>query len=210
MRRLALFCVLVATFVACGGPPKPAPEPAEHSLANLAAQHIALLPTYAVRIVPGLGWGAVGRPADLQKLLDADIVSAFDERGLNKTWVFPKDLDRAYRQNPTYATDPYNLAEEPLRSPVLALETRLAEPFATQVRRLIALHDEVRYVLAPVELRFEKAGTGGRGVLRLVLIDARLSNITWIGEFASDTLPAYSPAITAGIASKLASAVSVQ
>jgi hypothetical protein len=86
----------------------------------------------------------------------------------------------------------------------------LVEPFATQVRRLIALHDDVRYVLAPVELRLEKAGTGGRGVLRLVLLDARLSKVTWIGEFASDTLSAYSPAVTASIASKFASAVATQ
>jgi hypothetical protein len=75
---------------------------------------------------------------------------------------------------------------------------------------LIALHDEARYVLAPVELRLEKAGTGGRGVLRLVLIDARLSNVAWIGEFTSDTLAAYSPAVTAGIASKLAAAIAAQ
>lgn len=210
MRRLALFGVLLATFVACGGPPKTAPEPAEHSLANLAAQHIVILPTYAVRVVPGLGWGSIGRPSDLQKTLDADIVAAFDERGIRKTWIFPADLELAYRRNPTYSPDPSTLAEEPLRSPVLALETRLAEPFASQVRTLVALHEDARYVLAPVELRLEKAGTGGRGVLRLVLMDARLSKVTWIGEFSSDTLPAFSPAITAGIASKLASAVAVQ
>jgi hypothetical protein len=211
MRRLAFFLAIAAA--SCGGPPKTAPEPAEHSLATLAAQHIVVLPTYAVRIVPGLAWRSIGRPTDLQTLLDADIVSAFDERGLNKTWVFPAELEHAYRQNPTYASDPHNLAEEPLRSPALKLEDRLPEPFATQIRRLIALHDEVRYVLAPVELRFEKAdstGTRGRGVLRLVLLDARLSSVRWIGEFSSDTLSSYSPAVTAGIAAKLASAVSSQ
>src|SRR5262249_51543620 len=143
-------------------------------------------------------------------LLDADLASAFDERGLNKTWVLPAELARAYRQNSTYASDPFNLAEEQLRSPLLKLETRLAEPFASQVSVLIRVHDEVRYVLAPVELRLEPAGTGGHGVLRVVLLDARLSNVVWIGEFSSDTLPAYSAAVTAGIASKLASAVSSQ
>jgi hypothetical protein len=210
MRRLAVL-TLFSLAVACGGgPPKPAPEPAEHSLANLAAQHIVLLPTYAVRVAPGLSWGSLGPPAELKKLLDADLASAFDERGLNKTWVLPAELERAYRRNPTYASDPFNLAEEQLRSPLLKLETRLTEPFASQVSVLIRLHDEVRYVLAPVELRLEPAGAGGRGVLRVVLVDARLSNITWIGEFTSDTLQAYGPAVTAGIASKLASAVSSQ
>src|SRR5215470_14503365 len=110
MRRLSLFGILVATIVACGGPPKTAPEPAEHSLATLAAQHIVVLPTYAVRVVPGLTWGSIGRPSDLQKLLDADIVAAFDERGMNKTWIFPAELEHAYRQNPTYASDPSTLA----------------------------------------------------------------------------------------------------
>ena len=200
----------MAALVACGGPPKTAPEPAEHSLANLAAQHVVLLPTYAVRVAPGLAWGSVGRPSDLKQLLDADLASAFDERGLNKTWVLPAELERAYRQNSTYASDPFNLAEEQIRSPLLRPETRLAEPFASQVSVLIRLHDDVRYVLAPVELRLEAAGAGGRGILRVVLLDARLSNVIWIGEFASDTLPTYGPAVTASIASKLASAVATQ
>lgn len=214
MRRLPLSCLLLAaftaSFTACGGPPKPAPEPAEHSLANLAAQHIALLPTYATRVVPGLGWTSIDRPADLKTTLDADILAAFDERGIRKQWIFPADLARGHRQNPTYTADPFELAEEPIRASALVLETRLPEPLASQIRGLIALHEDVRYVLAPVELRFEKAGTGGRGVLRLVLVDARLSSVKWIGEISSDTLPAFSPAISAGIASKFARAVSVQ
>lgn len=213
MRRLALSCLLSAAFIACGGPPKTAPEPAEHSLANLAAQRIALLPTYAIRVVPGLTWGGIGRPSDLQTTLDADILAAFDERGLRKTWIFPAELEQSHRRNMSYVPDPFGLAEEALRSPALKLETRLPEPLASQIRSLVALHDDVRYVIAPVELRLEKAGiggTGGRGVLRVVLVDARLSEVRWIGEFASDTLQAFSPAITAGIASKFASAVSSQ
>ena len=190
----------------CGGPAKTAPEPSEHSLANLAAQHIAVLPAYSVRVMPGLTWG-IGRPSDLQKTLDADIFAALDERGVRKTWIFPDELSNSYRRNPTYATDPYSLAEEPLRSPSLSLDARLAEPLASQIRTLVALHSDVRYVLAPVELRLEKAGDGGRGVLRLVLVDARMSNVRWIGEFSSDTAAAFGPAITASIAAKLANAV---
>lgn len=211
MRRLSLTVLVVGLLVGCGGgKPQTAPEPAEHSLANLAAQHIALLPTYAVHVVPGLTWGSIGRPSDVQKTLDADLAAALDEHSIHKTWIYPSDLEQSYKRNPTYATDPSTLAEEPLRSPRLELEQRLPEPFASQLRTLVALHDDVRYALAPVELRLEKAGTGGRGVLRVVLLDARLSKVTWIGEFASDTLNAYSPAITAGIASKFASAVASQ
>jgi len=72
-----------------------------------------------------------------------------------------------------------------------------------------AFHDDTRLVLAPVELKLEPiAGQpGGRGVLRLVLLDARLSNVRWIGEIASDPSPTLGPAIVANVAAKLAAAV---
>ena len=66
-------------------------------------------------------------------------------------------------------TDPYALAEEPLRSPVAVdRRTRLAEPLASQLRTMVALHEDARLVLAPVELRFERVrrGHGARPVLR--------------------------------------------
>lgn len=195
--------------VACkSSPPKP-PEPTEHALAGLAAQHVAVLPTYGVRVAPGLGW-SVSRTTELRRTLDADIEAAFDERGIKQAWYFPPALQAAYRRNASYAADPYALAEEPLRSPGLALEMRLPEPLASQVRTLIALHDDTRYVLAPVELRLEPAPagqTGGRGVLRVVLVDARLSNIRWIGDVSGDLAPELGPAITASVAAKLAAAV---
>jgi len=210
MRRTATISLIGLAALGCGGQPKTAPEPAEHALSGLAAQHIAVLPTYSVRVMPGLAWSAaIGRPSDVQKTLDADILAALDERGLRKTWLFPPELEQSYKRNPTYATDPYTLAEEPLRSPTLALDARLPEPLASQVRTLVALLNDVRFVLAPVELRLEKAGDGGHGVLRLVLMDARLSNVRWIGEIHGDTLPQFGPALTAGVAAKLANVVAV-
>jgi hypothetical protein len=47
-------------------------------------------------------------------------------------------------------------------------------------------------------------------VLRVVLLDARTSTVRWIGEFASDPVPAFGPAITATIAARLAAAVAPQ
>jgi hypothetical protein len=180
-------------------------------LSGLAAQHVAVLPTYAVRVMPGLSWGTtIGRHADVQRTLDADILSALDERGIRKTWIFPEALERSYRRNSTYAVDPYALAEEPLRSPSLAVDQRLPEPIASEIRTLVALHDDVRFVLAPVELRLEPAGSGspaGRGVLRLVLLDARASNVRWLGDIASDTATAFGPVITASIAARLADVI---
>jgi hypothetical protein len=212
---LVLGCGFAVSTTACGGSanqtqtPTPAPrELPEASLSGLAAQHVVLLPTYSARIAPNLAWSsAVGRLVDVQRTLDADLLAALDERGLRKMWIFPEDLAQSFRRNASYSTDPYTLAEDPLRSSMLAVDQRLPEPLASQVRTLIALHEDARLVLAPVELRFESAGTGGRGVLRLVLIDPRMSVIRWIGEVASDPAPSYGPVISASIASKVANAV---
>ena len=46
-------------------------------------------------------------------------------------------------------------------------------------------------------------------MLRLVLVDARLSNVMWIGEFSSDALPRSAPH-HGGIAAKLADAIASQ
>ena len=213
---LALGCALAISTGACGGSSSqtqtgaPAPrELPDHSLSGLAAQHVVLLPTYTARIAPNLAWSsAVGRLVDVQRTLDADLLAALDERGLRRVWIFPEDLAQSYRRNASYSTDPYALAEEPLRSSMLAVDQRLPEPLASQLRTLIALHEDARLVLAPVELRLEPAGTGGRGVLRLVLLDPRLSVPRWIGEVASEPASAYGPVISASIASKLANAVS--
>jgi hypothetical protein len=154
----------------------------------------------------------LGRPADVKKTLDADILAALDERGLRKVWLLPPDLEQSYKRNSTYAANPYGLAEEPLRSPVLKLGDRLPEPLASQVRTLVALHADVRMVLAPVELRLEAADSTGmaQAVLRLVLLDARMSNVRWIGEIRSDPAKTFGPRVTATIASKLADVMSAE
>lgn len=196
---------------ACGRPAAQAvPEPPEHALANLAAQHVVVLPTYAAHAAQGLTWN-IPSIAELRRAMDADIVSAFEERGLRKSWIFPDQLQSAYRRNSTYATDPYGLAEEPLRSPALEIDQRLPEPLASQIRTMVAFHEDARLVLAPVELVLEPTPGGtGRGVLRLVLLDARLSNIRWIGSVAGDSSAAFGPAVTASVAAKMAGVVAPQ
>jgi hypothetical protein len=199
-------------FAACKtSQPTPA-QPQEHALSGLAAQHVVILPTYMVRVAPGLGW-TLPRLTDVAKTQDNDIAAAFRDRGI-RTWIMPSGLDSAFRRNPTYATDPHTLAEEPLRSPSLGGDQRLPEPLASQLRTLVALHDDVRLVLAPVELRVEPVpgggpggGGGGRGVMRLVLVDARASSVRWIGEVASDPATSFGPAITASIATKLSAVI---
>jgi hypothetical protein len=209
--RLAATGAMFALATACHRTPQAAsvPQAPEHALSGLARQHIIVLPTYALREGVGLDWGAsIGRPSDVQRTLDADIHAALEERGLDKTWTFPAQLEASFKRNSTYAADPYTLAEEPLRSPMLAVDARLPEPLASQIRTMVALHDDVRLVLAPVELRLEKAGTsGGRGILRLVLLDARASNVRWIGQVSGDSVSAFGPAVTASVAAQLANVV---
>src|SRR5438552_9746231 len=108
--------------------------------------------------------------------MDDNIAAALAERGLTRGWVLPADLATSYRRNPTYASDPYALAEEPLRSSSFAAGKRLAEPLASQLRTMIALHENATVVLVPVELRFEPADAAtARASLRLALIDPRFS-----------------------------------
>ena len=95
----------------------------------------------------------------------------------------PADLAATFRRNPTYASDPYALAEEPLRSSSFAAGKRLAEPLASQLRTMIALHENASLVLVPIELRFESANAPtARASLRLALIDPRFSEARWVGE----------------------------
>jgi hypothetical protein len=209
--RLVAAGATIAVATACHGAARTesVPQAPEHALSGLARQHIIILPTYAARVAPGLDWSsAMGRPSEVQRTLDADIMAALEERGLKATWIFPPQLEQSFKRNASYAADPYTLAEEPLRSPMLAVDVRLPEPLASQIRTMVALHDDVRLVLAPVELRLEKAGaTAGRGVLRLVLLDARASNVRWIGQVAGDSAAAFGPAITASVAARLANVV---
>src|SRR5689334_12509497 len=154
--------IALSTAIACGGstasPPSTSPAPQRQPLAGLAATGAIVTPTFAVRIAPELDWSSrIGPSRDFLRGVDEDIATALAERGLRNGWVFPPDLATSYRRNPTYATDPYALAEEPLRSPGFVAGSRLPEPLASQLRTMIALHENARSVLTPIEVRFERA-----------------------------------------------------
>jgi hypothetical protein len=154
---------------------------------------------------------AVSSPREYLATLDAEIAAALAERGVGTGWVMPADIVRSARRNPTYSTDPYALTVAVLepghKAP--ARDAPLSEPLASQLRTITALGD-ARYVLVPVELRFERlsgAGvdtTAGHAVLRLALVDARASQVRWLGDVPSDPSSAFSPALAAGVASRLA------
>ena len=204
--------------IACGGgqqasqAPTPAtPAPVSRPLASLAGQRVVLTPAYRIREGDPLGWAAqIPRSRDLLRGLDTAIASELAQRGLEKQWVYPADLVRSTRANPTYAVDPYALAVEPLRNPNLSPGGKIGDPLATQLRTIIALQDS-RAVLLPVELRFEKDKFGqGIAVLRAVLVDARIGDVRWTGEAVSDPSPTFSRALLASVASHFADLITIR
>ena len=191
-------------------PPAPAAGPVVRPLANLATQRIVVTPAYAMDRGDPLGWAAgIARPRAMLRQLDSAIVAEFDARGLGESWYFAPQLERAYRLNSTYAADPHLLAESPLRGRKPEVGKTYGEPLATQLRTMIALQDGARFVILPVELRFEKVGAGpeGRAVLTLVLVDARTTEYRWVHDVASDPAPAFGPAVLASLASHFADLV---
>ena len=138
--------------------------------------------------------------------LDTAIASALAARGLQHGWILPSELVRSYKRNPTYATDPYALAEEPLRSATFTVGSRLPEPLASQLRTMIALHEGARLVLLPIQLTYASAGgapNGKRASLRIALVDPRFSEARWVGEVRSDTTSADPHVLTTAIAERV-------
>ncbi len=180
-------------------------------LAPYAARRVLVIPTHYLRTDDSLGWGAqiTDRRAFLDDV-DAEIAFALRDRdNVGKKWVFPQQLAASAKRNAPYAPDVYDLAAEWLRPPSKRLPDLLPEPLASQLRTLVALWDDSRYVLFPIEVRFLPAGPGQeREVLRMVMFDARESRVTWMADVGSDPAPAFSRALAASAADHLADLVS--
>ncbi len=205
LRTLTFLAICAAA--ACVRPPRTPPPAPVGALSTLAAQQVVVLPTYAAIVEQPLDW-SIGRPNELQRTLDNEIAAAFDERGLKKAWIFPDQLAQSYRVNSQYATDPYGLAVEPLRRPGWQPDARLPEPFASQIRTMVALYPNARLLLVPVELRLVPVvPRGGKGILRVFVVDARTASVVWVGEVESDPLNSFGPALPASIAARLAAVV---
>jgi hypothetical protein len=193
---------------ACGGsqaPETPGPIAPSRPLAALAAQQVIVTPAHSLREVDALGWTAqIPRSREYLRSFDAALAAELAARGVQSQWVWPADLARAARANPSYAVDPYALAAAPLRDPGVVSGTRIGDPLATQLRTMVALQERARAVLLPVELRFDKDATGqGVAVLRLALIDGRLGEVRWIGDVRGDPSPTFSHALLTSLAAHM-------
>lgn len=191
---------------------RPEPQVAARPLAGLAAQRIVVAPVGALREGDALGWAAgIPRQREWLRELDREISLALGERGLERAWVFPEALVRSYQRNPTLSPDPSRLAIEPLRGiSRLNPDLRVPEPLATQLRTLVALHDS-RYVLLPLEVAFEPdTGKMGRARLRVMLVDARSTELRWVGDVRSDPSPVMTPGVAASLAARMADLIAAR
>jgi hypothetical protein len=146
----------------------------------------------------------IPRSREYLRQLDDEIGAELTARGL-KQWVYPAALVRSARSSPTYAVDPYALAAGPLRAPGLAAGVRIGDPLATQLRTMVALQESSRMVLLPIELSFDRTDAShGAAVLRTALIDARSSEVLWIGDVRSDPSSTFSRELLTSLASHVA------
>jgi hypothetical protein len=188
-----LIALVAVSVAACGrpatvgSPATPPQQPPSAVLVVYATQRIALTPTSIAR-ADSLGWlQRLGGPVAAGRMLDSAISTALYERAVSRQWFMPTDLMRSYERNRSYATNPYELTTTALRASAFQTASRYGEPLSSQLRTMIALHESVRMVLIPVELRFEKEGKAGRAILRAVLLDARAADARWVGEVRGDT-----------------------
>lgn len=189
----------------CGRGTARAPEPAAQPLAVFAAQRLIVTPAGFLRPDTS-AWMRQGGPLSL-RMLDSVLAAALEDRGLAQNWILPPALRAAWERNRTYAADPHRLALQPLLAAQLKPQDRYGEPLSTQLRTMIALHDDARFVLVPIELRFERHAAGAasgraaaRAVLRVALLDPRFAHVTWLGAVAGEPAPSPAAALSSVVA----------
>lgn len=166
------------------------------------------MPTQLFRTDDPTGWsGRVSDPRAYLALADSALERELRARNYGANWVFPAELTRTAKRNPTYATDPAAIrAGDAVRRLERKTSSSLAEPAASQLRVLAGMHD-ARYALVPVELRFESAAAGGAGghvVLHIAVLDVRGARLDWSGDVASDDQATFGPALLASLAQHFA------
>jgi hypothetical protein len=200
----------------------------DRPLATFVGRRLLVMPSQYLRASDeGLNWlSHVHGERQYLDEVDHEIEFALNERGITgKQWAFPEAIARSAKNNPTLTVDPYALAAQWLRPPTPKRIDRLTEPFASQVRTLVALQESARFALVPVEVRFvrEREGdvaksaqqapppdstvTRGRAVVHLVLVDVRYSKVVAMADVASDAFPTFTPALAASLGSHVADLV---
>jgi hypothetical protein len=207
--KTTLFLFASALSVACSPPPPATTTPPVilRPLEKLAGEEIVVLPVQYLSSSDTLGWYAQIRDRSaLLAQLDQQIEAALTARGLGQTWTFGPEIARASKVNSIVMRDARSLSAEWLRGRIEASDDPMREPLATQLRGLVGLKGQ-RYALLPVELRLENSAGMGVAKLRVLMIDARMTHIKWVGEVQSVPMKTLSPALIASVATHFADLV---
>ena len=191
---------------ACGSSAKKAardtePTPSDYPLAAYASRRIAVVPVQGMTDEKG-ALGDLSRRVALRSL-DSAISRALDDRALHPRWVVAEEVAKSSARNSTYTADPYAYSVAVLDR--LPLGERMGEPLSSQLRTMVALQSDVRFVLVPHALLLERQKDGStRATLRLALVDARATDLLWRGEVQAETPSAPGPALWRMLGTKLA------
>lgn len=194
IRRLLLFLVLSV-------PGLPAQQAAP--LAPYAGTRVAVVPVQFFH-ADSSGWGAPAGPA-MRAAFDSLLSEALNEHGLKGTWATPADVQRTAKRNVMYAGDPRNLGAFSVRYGAKK-DTPIADPLASNLRRIVALHD-ARYALVPLELHVNTEKGGGSLGVRLMLVDARMSAAIWQVDLIGEDASTYTPKLLQRLADRVAGLV---
>lgn len=177
-------------------------------LAEFASRPLALVPVQALGGGDSLGFAAqIGNVGAFLASIDDEIVFALAQRRTARQWQMPLVLARRMKNNGPYGVDVYDMGAGPLRDPKLKTDMPLGDPLASNLRSLVALSGEARYVIIPIEVTFAGPRSAGRALLKVALVDARSARLVWLGIVSSDPVAAVSPAIPASLGSRFADLV---
>lgn len=203
MRRQLLLLMLAVTSL-LAQEKTAEPVPASAPLAQYSSVKVAVVPVQFYK--EGAGAFA-GQPSQaIRAAFDSLLSEQLEEHGLKGMWATPADVQRTAKRNAMYTADPRNLGAYPVRNGVNPKKPAIVDPLASNLRRVVALHD-ARYLLMPVELRAEGGKDGGYLAVRLLLVDARLNTVLWQVDLPSDRAATYSPAVLQQLATRVADLV---
>lgn len=174
-------------------------------LAPFAGQKVSVMPIQFLRVdttapVKAQDW------ASLRRELNDSIGVAIAERGIGKKWAYAADIERMAKRNAVYVSDPNSLGAGGLRNRALKAGEPAPPVLINNLRPMIALGDS-RWALIPVELGFAGAGAEKHPVLRLVLLDGRVGQVTWYADLPGVASPTFGSADIGALAQRIADLV---
>ena len=121
--------------------------------------------------------------AALLPILDEEITDAFRKRGVKSNWTFGREIAEASMRSGGITGNPRELSAQGIRR-VKPGDTPLPEPLASEIRGIVALTN-ARYTILPLEVNIDTRGGERKGLVRLLLIDARTARVLWAEDVSA-------------------------